>query len=313
MSKTDRRDFLIKTGSGALVAGVGGMGLLEGDALAAGKKEAKARVVVVRGTDPARMLRAALKVFRGMGDMVKGKRVVIKPNMAWTNPPAWANNTSPAVAHAVALLCQEAGAKKIAAVDHTMGEAGKSIKACGVGAALEQVKGVEIVSLHDKKDYVKRRVPRGKQLKSTELARVVTGDDLFLINVPVAKHHGATRVSFGLKNLMGLVWNRGHFHSMINLHQGIADLASLIPPGLTVIDAMSVMTSGGPQGPGKVEKLNTLVVSTDPVAADAVALGLTRWDKQKLEPAQVAHIMMAEKLGLGVADLSKIKIIKKKV
>ena len=310
MSKTDRRDFLIRTGSGALVASAGSVGLLESEVEAAKKKT---RVVVVQGTDPAKMLRSALKVFRGLEGMVKGKQVVIKPNMAWTNPPAWANNTSPAVAHAVALLCQEAGAKGITAVDHTMGEAGKSIKACGVGPAMGRVKGVEVVSLHKKSDYLKRRIPRGRQLKSAEVARVVTGKDTVLINVPVAKHHGATRVSFGLKNLMGLVWDRGYFHSMINLHQGIADLATLVLPALTVIDAMSVMTSGGPQGPGKVEKLNTLVISTDPVAADAVALGLTRWAKQKLTPDQVEHIMMAEKLGLGVADLTKIKIIKKKV
>ena len=310
MGKTDRRDFLIRTGSGALVAGVGSVGLLEPESEAAGKE--KSRVVVVRGTDPVKMLRSALKVFRGLGGMVKGKQVVIKPNMAWTNPPAWANNTSPAVAHAVALLCQEAGAKGISAVDHTMGEAGKSIKACGVGPALAKVKGVEIVSLHKKSDYVKRRLPRARQLKSAQVARVAAGAGVVLINVPVAKHHGATMVSFGLKNLMGLVWDRGYFHSMINLHQGIADLATLLPPSLTVIDAMSVMTSGGPQGPGKVEKLNTIVVSTDPVAADAVTLGLTRWGKQKLLPAQVEHIVMAEKLGLGVADLSKIKIIKKK-
>ena len=311
MSKTDRRDFLIKTGSGALVASAGTVGII--DPAEAAKKKKKTRVVVVRGTDPAKMLRAALKVFRGLGGMVKGKRVVIKPNMAWTNPPAWANNTSPAVAAALAALCQASGAKKVQAVDHTMGEAGKSIAACGVGPALEKIKGVEILSLHKKSDYVKRRVPRGRQLKSTWLARVVTGEDMVLINVPVAKHHGATSVSFGLKNLMGLVWDRGYFHGMINLHQGIADLATLIPPALTVIDATSVMTSGGPQGPGKVEKLNTLIISTDPVAADAVAVGLTRWDKRKLKPEQVAHIQLAAKLGLGVAELGKIKVVKKKV
>jgi uncharacterized protein (DUF362 family) len=112
---------------------------------------------------------------------------------------------------------------------------------------------------------------------------------------------------------MGLAWDRRHFHEMINLHQGIADLATLLTPALTVIDATRVMTSNGPQGPGKVQQLHTLVVSTDPVAADAVAVGLTQWNKQSLKPTDIAHIVNAGLLGLGQADLSKIKIVKKRV
>ena len=309
MKKFDRREFIEMGARGALLTGAGaaGLGLLQGEAEAAGK----ARVVLVRGKDPAKMLRAAMKVFRGMGSLVKGKKVVLKPNMSFKNPAAWGNNTDPAVARAVAALCQASGAASIAAVDHTMGQAGRAIKACGVGPALEQVKGVQVISGHRKADYVKKRLPRGKQLKTTEVPKVVLASDV-LINVPVAKQHNATKVSFGLKNLMGLVWNRGYFHQMINLHQGIADLATLLRPTLTVIDATRVMVNNGPQGPGKVERLNAMVVSTDPVAADVVALGLTKWNGQSVAPRDVAHIRMAAVLGLGVADLKKIKVIKKR-
>ena len=310
MAKIDRREFLEKTGQGLVVVGAGTatMGLLESEAEA----RKKTRVVVVRGKDAAKMLRAAMKVFGGMGRLVKGKKVLIKPNMSFKNPSSWGNNTSPEVAAAVAQMVSSGGATSIVAVDHTMGSAGRAIKACGVGPALQKIKGVQVVSGHKKGDYVKKRVPRGKQLKSTEVPRLVAAADV-LINVPVAKQHTATKVSFGLKNLMGLVWNRQYFHEMISLQQGIADLATLLTPSLTVIDAMRVMTSNGPQGPGKVEQLHTLVVSTDPVAADAVALGLTRWGGQSLKPRDAEHIRMAAVLGLGQADLSKIKVIKKRV
>jgi len=305
-----RRTFILEVGAGALALGAGAAGLSmlgPGEALAA----PSARVVVVTGTDPVKMLKAALKVFRGLDSIVKGKKVVLKPNASFKNPATWGNNTNPAVAAAVAQLCKESGAASITAVDHTMGTDGKSIKACGVGPALEQVGGVQVISAHQKSDYVKKRVVKGKQLKTTEVPRVVAAGDV-LINIPVAKQHNATKVSFGLKNLMGLVWDRRHFHEMINLHQGIADLATLLTPALTVIDATVVMTTNGPQGPGKVQKLNTLVVSTDPVAADAVAVGLTQWDNASLKPSDVAHIKNAALLGLGVADLSAIKIIKKR-
>jgi uncharacterized protein (DUF362 family) len=243
---------------------------------------------------------------------LKGKRVILKPNMSFKNPPAWGNNTDPAVAAAVAAMCKAAGASSVAAVDHTMGQGGKAIKACGVGPALEKLGGVEVISAHRKGDYVKKRIPRGKQLKTALIPRAAAGGDV-LINIPVAKQHNATKVSLGLKNLMGLVWDRAHFHEMINLHQGIADLALLLQPALTVIDVTRVMTSNGPQGPGRVVKPGAIVISTDPVAADAVALGLSKWDKQTLQPDDIEHIKLSALMGLGQADLSQIKIVKKRV
>ncbi len=310
MSNKSRRDFLVQLGQGAAMAGAGGLvlGLGEDEALAA----KKTRVVVVQGADVNKMILSAMRVFRGMESLVKGKKVVLKPNMSFKNPPSWGNNTSPEVARAVAQLCQKSGAQHIVALDHTMGRGGRSIKACGVGPALEKVKGVRAISIHKKSDYVKKRIPKGKQLKTTLIPKALAGGEV-LINIPVAKQHTATKVSFGLKNLMGLVWDRRHFHEMISLHQGIADLATLLKPTLTVIDATRVMVNNGPQGPGKVQKLKTLVISTDPVAADAVALGLTQWGNQTLSPREVEHIKAASLLGLGVADLSKIKVIKKRV
>jgi uncharacterized protein (DUF362 family) len=292
----------VLVGAGAL-----GFGLFEQVAEAA-----KTRVVVVRGTDPRKMLLSALKVFKGIGPLVQGKKVILKPNMSFKNPSSWGNNTSPEVAAALAQIVQEAGASSCVAVDHTMGRKGQAIRACGVGPALEKVKGVQVVSAHQRSDYVKKRIPKGKQLKTVEIPRIVAEGQV-LINVPVAKHHASTKASIGLKNLMGLVWDRRYFHEMINLQQGIADLATLLNPGLTVIDATRVMTTSGPQGPGKVQTLNTLVVSTDPVAADAVALGLTQWGGRSLTTKDVQHISAAGLLGLGQADLGKVKIVKKRV
>jgi len=308
MRDCSRRDFMLQVGQGAAVAGAGalGIGLLEGEALAA-----DARVVVVRGTDPRKMLMAALTVFKGLSPIVKGKKVVLKPNMSFKNPSAWGNNTSPEVAVALATLIAEAGAASITAVDHTMGQGGQSIESCGVGPALRKVKGCQVVSAHNRAEYVKKRVVKGKQLKTVEIPQAAAAGEV-LINVPVAKHHAATKAGFGLKNLMGLVWDRRHFHEEISLHQGIADLATLLRPALTVIDATRVMVNNGPQGPGKVEKLDTIIVSTDPVAADAVALSLTKWNNQNLVPRDVEHIQAAALLGLGVADLAQIKIIKKR-
>ncbi len=152
MSQYNRRKFLKQVGQGAIISGAGvlSFGLLESEAIAV-----KTLFVFVRGTDPKKMILSAMKVFRGMSKFVKGKKVVLKPNMSFKNPATWANNTNPLVAQAVAQICLDSGASLITAVDHTMGQGGRSIKACGIGPALEKVKGVKVFSAHKKSDYTR--------------------------------------------------------------------------------------------------------------------------------------------------------------
>jgi hypothetical protein len=99
--------------------------------------------------------------------------------------------------------------------------------------------------------------------------------DLYLdadkvINVPIAKHHGLTRVTLGLKNLYGIIGgNRSRLHQDIN--NSIADLGNFLRPTLTVLDGMRVLLHNGPQGGSldDVEERNTIAASIDPVALDA--------------------------------------------
>jgi uncharacterized protein (DUF362 family) len=124
------------------------------------------------------------------------------------------------------------------------------------------------------------------------------------INVPIAKQHGSTRLTLGMKNLMGLVRNRNTMHT-IGLHQSIADLASLFRPELTVVDAVRILTANGPTGGNlsDVVKLDTVVVSPDMVAADAYAtrfFGLT--------PQDIRYIKYGADLGLGRIDVENLNI-----
>ena len=70
--------------------------------------------------------------------------------------------------------------------------------------------------------------------------------DVF-INVPVAKHHGLSRLTLALKNTMGVMGgNRGGIHK--NLDVALADINSVMKSHLTVIDATRILTAHGPQG-----------------------------------------------------------------
>ena len=89
---------------------------------------------------------------------------------------------------------------------------------------------------------------------------------------------------------------------------GIADLATVIKPQLTVLDAMRILKTGGPAGPGEVDAFGGVIVGVDPVAMDAYGVGLSTWNGQSLRPGQVAYIKYAAEQGVGSLDLDRCRI-----
>jgi uncharacterized protein (DUF362 family) len=107
----------------------------------------------------------------------------------------------------------------------------------------------------------------------------------------------------GLKNLLGVILNPGRIHA--NLGQRTADLASLVRPSLTVVDAVRTLMNKGPTGGNlnDVRLTNTVIASHDMVAADAYAA--TLFD---LKGEDIAYVASAAEMGLGTMDLSGLEI-----
>ncbi len=116
-----------------------------------------------------------------------------------------------------------------------------------------------------------------------------------LINVPIAKHHGLADLTLGMKNWLGAIGgSRNRLHQ--DLEISVVDLAAFFRPKLTVIDAVRILTRGGPQGGSlsDVRRLDTVIASADPVAAEA--RGVMLHDRK---PESMRHISFAEARGLG--------------
>ncbi|MBN1782035.1 DUF362 domain-containing protein, partial [bacterium] len=237
-----------------------------------------------------------------------GNTVLIKPNIAFANPEAWASATSPGLVRAMAELVLEAGAKRVIVADHTNHESAKCFQRTGIGAALEGLESVKLIGLDQESMFMEATVPYGKALNTVKIAKLIERSDV-LINMPCAKSHAGTDVSFGLKNLMGLVWDRAYFHDSTDLHAAIAELATVIRPDLTVLDATRALVTNGPTGPGKVENLGILIAGTEPLAVDIYAAGLTTWNNRSLAPGSISHLAHASQLGLGPLDVSKLNIV----
>jgi uncharacterized protein (DUF362 family) len=243
------------------------------------------------------------KVFDAAGGMSrfvsKGDVVVIKPNVSWARYPDMAATTNPEVMEAVIQLCLEAGAKKVRIADHTIHDARRCFALTGVGAVAKKT-GADLV--FPRPSLMKDMKLHGNRLDVWPVFVPLVEADKVL-NLPIAKVHGLSTLTLGMKNWIGGVGGRrSALHQ--DIHQSIVDLAQFFNPAVTLIDATRIMTTNGPSGgsPSDVAIRNTLILSDDPVAGDAkAAAGLFGH-----VPSEVGFIELGQKWGLGTYDLQKI-------
>lgn len=266
-------------------------------------------IVDVSGTDPAKMVAAALASLGGIAKFVKkGDFVVIKPNAAFANPPAWGTTTHPETVVAVAKACLEAKAKEVLILEYPQAKADKCLERCGLTAALAAVPGVK-VKLLGPGDFQKVEVKGGVALKSVDVAKQLLSADVF-INLPAAKAHYQAGVSFGLKNHMGLILDRQAFHTAMELHQAVADLGRVIKPHLTILDATRALLTNGPAGPGDTTEPGRMIAGRKVASVDAYGLTVAKFNSKSMTPADARHIEFAGKAGLGEVDVAKLKVKK---
>jgi uncharacterized protein (DUF362 family) len=203
----------------------------------------------------------------------------------------------------------EAGAGQVLVLDHTLQRAELCLERSGIPEACKSIRGVHVLALQEKKFFREIPIPEAKVLERVEVMKEVL-DAHVLINIPTAKSHSATGVSLGIKGLMGLIWDRVSFHSQYNINQALADLATVIKPQLTILDATRVLTSGGPGGPGEVKTPHLIIAGTDPVAVDSYGVTVAPWYGQGFKGRQVEHLLIAHQRGLGKIDTDQLRILR---
>jgi uncharacterized protein (DUF362 family) len=189
--------------------------------------------------------------------------------------------------------------------DRSCANAQRSYANSGIKAAVEAIGDARATCpFMDERKYIPVKIENGKAVQQWDLYRDALEADCY-INVPVAKHHGLTRLTLGMKNVMGICGGRrGQIHQQIA--QKLAELTQVVRPKLTVIDATRIMLRKGPQSasPEDVKVIDTIVASADPVAADAYAT--TLFD---LKPGDIGSTVAAYEMGMGEMNLDKIRVV----
>ncbi len=305
-----RREFMEKTAVLGAVS-MSGAQLLGG---CRGKKEKlSARtlvdVAVAHGTDYGLCTRQAVALLGGMSAFIpRGARVALLANPQRNNPGAY---TKPAVPREVIRMCREAGAASIDCISQLPEQ---NWLACGLKQIVdEEGAGLRIIDRQDETQFTLLDVPRGIALKQAAVMKPLFEYDLF-IDIPITKNHAGNRFTGSMKNLMGLTSGNTNrtFHmenwktdknAIDHLEQCIADLNTVIAPGLCVVDATEILASNGPFGPGEIVKPRKVVAGTDRVAVDSYCSTLLG-----LKPSEVLAIVKAQAHGLGRMDLDTLTI-----
>jgi uncharacterized protein (DUF362 family) len=122
------------------------------------------------------------------------------------------------------------------------------------------------------------------------------------VSVPVLKAHVMTMVSLGIKNLWGCYPDtmRGLHHKYLSYK--LALLTKLLDPKIILIDGTYALTGHGPMY-GTAQRSNVILSADNAVVSDSLGANV-----MGLSPMKSEHIIIAEKEGLGITDLTQVKI-----
>jgi uncharacterized protein (DUF362 family) len=304
-----RRDFLKKSAGAGLVAGaaltLGGYDRL----WASTPVNTKYDMIALMGGTPDAMFDLGIQELGGMSTFIhKGQKVLIKPNIGWDVIPELAGNTNPILVKRIIEHCFKAGAKEVYIFDHTCDNWVNCYKNSGIEKAAKGA-GAKVVSGNSENYYQQIEIPGGVKLKSAKVHELLLETDVF-INVPILKDHDSTRMTCCLKNMMGVVWDRGYWHGN-NLNQCIADYALFEKkPALNVIDCYNVMVKHGPRGVSKedVVQMKSQIITTDWVAGDAAAAKMLGVETERIEYIPIAHKMGLGNMKLETLNIKRIKM-----
>ncbi len=221
------------------------------------------------------------------GPDVKGKKVLLKPNILSDDDPEKCISTHPVVVEAMIRFLQSEGATVLVGDSpavHTQKFRGEK---AGIYGACHTT-GAAWVNFAA--DPVVKNLRRGK----IKIAAVVDKVDL-IISLPKFKNHELVYFTGAIKNTLGLVpgFSKAKQHA---LHQDrnrfgefLVDLNEAITPDYFLMDGIMGMEGPGP-GRGFPVEIGLLLGSTNPLALDMIASGIAGYDPMIIPTSRTAMV-----------------------
>ena len=247
-------------------------------------------------TDLAGILQSQYEHFRATVPL-KGKRVVLKPNLVeWHRDKVI--NTDPRVVSAVIELCKREGAADIIVaegpghwrnVEYLVSES-------GLGDVLKH-HGVPFVDINHDEPVKTPNMGQLTKLEYLYLSRTFETADV-RISLPKLKTHHWAGATLSLKNLFGTLpgiyygWPKNELHWR-GIDNSIVDIALTRTPELAIVDGIIGMEGDGPLN-GTAKPFGALIMGHDLVAVDATCCRL-----MMLDPNRIGYLVLGNQKKLG--------------
>ncbi|MBI3942603.1 MAG: DUF362 domain-containing protein [Chloroflexi bacterium] len=279
-----------------------------------------ARVAFVKTRNRAEGVRQALALL-GINP-VKGKNVVLKPNLNSADPAP--GSTHPDVLQTLIQELWVQGATAITLVDRSgMGDTRQTMEQKGV-FSLGQKLGFDTLVLDEiqAQDWAKLQPPGSHWQKGFAFARPCLECDALVQTCCLKTHRFGGHFTLSLKNSVGMAakyipgdsYNyMQELHASPNQRLMIAEINTAYTPALIVLDGVEAFVNGGPDT-GKRVWSEVVLAGTDRAAIDAVGVALLRHFGTTPEVSKgpifgQEQIARAVELGLGVDKPKRIRLV----
>jgi uncharacterized protein (DUF362 family) len=249
---------------------------------------------------------------------IKNKVVLVKPNAGFLAKQTGTGlvTDSETVRGAIRFF-RDAGAARVRVGDGSIAgvDASEALRAARIDGVTRE-EGAEPVNL-DKGKPVQIEINNPMAVDSVKVSSIALEADL-IVSMPVMKSHMNTVASLGIKNMKGCLHRheKQRFHHLVEeerflrwhrwktLERAIADLYSVLRPGMVVMDGIVAMEGMGPSM-GDPKPLGLVVASRNALAAELAALHI-----MGIHWSEVPHVFLAaEKTGMDLPeDISVLNI-----
>ncbi|MBI2874083.1 MAG: DUF362 domain-containing protein, partial [Firmicutes bacterium] len=257
--------------------------------------------VLIQETSERALASAVDELFEVFKVDLRGKRVVIKPNMLGPFDPERGVTTSPALLEAVVARV-ERDTSDIIVGDNPASRQSR------VGAVARRTGILEASRGRFRVFEEPCRVAlRSRHVPSIHVSREFLDCD-YLINLPRFKTHALTRLTGCVKNLFGIIPGGGKpaLHaaapSYRDFSELVVDVYGVRPPDLNIVDALTIMEGLGPSL-GPLVPYGRLISGTNGVEVDSVLASIL-----SLSPSQVAMLEVAGRRGMGQVSPAALEV-----
>jgi uncharacterized protein (DUF362 family) len=252
-----------------------------------------------RGEEMARAVLTAMDVAAELKALEKARPLIgLKPNLVVAQPSEWGATTCPQLVKGVIGYLKEHGFDNLVILESAwIGDSTcRAFQVCGYQ---ELSREFQIPLIDLKKDEAVQAEVEGLMLNICRQAMAVD----YLINLPVLKAHGQTKLTCALKNLKGCIPDneKRRFHTL-GLHRPIAYLNKALTAHLTIVDGI-IGDLTFEEG-GTPVRMNRVIAGRDPVLVDCYAAELLGYRME-----DIPYIKLAGRLGVGSTDLTEDRVI----